>query len=240
MLMFSKDTTIKKKKSQSSQNTIKKAMGIYSSGFIITTDVIAYFLKRTLLILHEFMPVVLLHKGVDILQDTRDSIGKGLSEFAYCTNCTGSGIIYTNSPEGKMVVDTCPSCNGTGKYSSNLVRDRSKEKLKLKKDHTEILTLFEEHIKRLLIEAKGEQERKHLACILCAGEGTFEATDGKKETCEVCQGTGKDYNRLVQVLRVKFVQDLKEAGYSQEEAEVKFKDVYPKAEDKTELMARLG
>ena len=240
MLMFSKDTTIKKKKSQSSQNTIKKAMGIYSSGFIITTDVVAYFLKRTLLILHEFMPVVLLHKGVDILQDTRDSIGKGLSEFAYCTNCTGSGIIYTNSPEGKMVVDTCPSCSGTGKYSSNLVRDRSKERLKLKKDHTEILALFEKHIKELLIQARVEQERKHVSCIMCAGEGTIETPDGRKETCEVCQGTGKDYSRLAQELKGKFIQDLKEAGYNQEEAQIKFRDVYPKAEDKTELMARLG
>jgi hypothetical protein len=241
MLMFNEEIRKKEKKSKDKKDVLKKALGMYSTGFIITTDVATYFLKRTLLIFHEVMPVVLLHKGVDLLQDTRDSIGKGLSDYVYCSQCKGNGVVYVESAtEGKLELETCPLCSGTGKYIYNLVRDRSDEKLTLKNDQTKILTLFDKYIKELLIEAREEQEQKQVRCIMCAGEGVIKALDNRKEPCAVCQGIGKDYSRLSRELKKRYITDLIDTGIHEQEAQLRWKDIYPGQENKAEIIAKFS
>ena len=113
--MFGGRKKREEKKKVEVEHFLRKGLGFYSTGFIIVSDALAYFVKRTLLIVHDFIPLVLLHRGVDILQNTKDTIGKSLTEFTYCPKCSGNGSIFKHTDDGKTVNQVCPMCHGKGK-----------------------------------------------------------------------------------------------------------------------------
>ena len=221
--------------------SVKKALGVYSTAFIIVSDALAYVIKRTLLIVHDFIPLVLAHKGVDFLQSTKDSIGKGLANYAYCPRCAGNGVVFVK-PKGSNSLErqTCPMCKGTGKYYMDLSVGRCDEDLCLTKEIKTSYTVT--NVEDLIRQAKEEFAKKKLVCKKCDGKGYIKIESDRKssdEICPVCHGIGKDYSVLAQEITNLCTKELIDAGYAPEEAQKKCKTLEPGRLEKTDIFLLL-
>jgi len=218
--------------------SVKKALGVYSTAFIIVSDALAYVIKRTLLIVHDFIPLVLVHKGVDFLQSTKDSIGKSLSDYAYCPRCAGNGTIFVKVKNSKQpTTQTCPMCNGSGKYYMDLAKGRCDEELCLTKDASTSYAV--NHVEDLIRQAKDELASKQLVCKRCDGKGyTMFEYDGRasEEICTGCHGIGRDYSVFASEIITLCTRELLEAGYKLDEARNKCRSFTPGSPDKSEIL----
>lgn len=218
--------------------SIKKALGVYSTAFIIVSDALAYVVKRTLLVVHDFIPLVLAHKGVDFLQATKDSIGKSLANFAYCPRCAGNGVVFVK-PKGskKLARQTCSMCKGTGMYYIDLSKGRCDDELCLTK---EVRTSYSvTKVEDLIRQAKEDLAKKKLVCKNCDGKGYIKIeSDGKAkdEFCPVCYGIGKDYSVLAHEIMKLCIKELVDTGYAVEEAKKKCDSLKPGRLEKADIL----
>lgn len=180
----------------------------------------------------------MLHRGVTVLQTTKNSIGKGLSQFSYCPKCAGNGVVFVRTDDAKkMVRKTCPLCKG--RYYLDLSKGRSDEKLSLTKNAATKMALATRHLEELIKQAKEEQKMNRACCKHCGGKGiVLLKVNGhlKEENCSFCHGTGKDYSTLADELKNRFIVDLVKLGYSKEVAKKKCHNIYPTATDKDKIL----
>jgi RecJ-like exonuclease len=221
--------------------SVKKALGVYSTAFIIVSDALAYFVKKTLLIIHDFIPLVLAHKGVDFLQSTKNTIGKGLSDYTYCPRCAGNGTVFVKVKNSKKLTSQiCPLCNGTGKYYMDLSKGRCDKELCLTKEASTSYAV--DHVEDLIRQAKEELAKKQMVCERCDGRGyTRVEREGRtsEEICPACNGIGKDYSVLASEIITLCTRELLETGYTLDEAKNKCKSFTPGLMDKSEILLSL-
>jgi hypothetical protein len=237
--MFGAKKIKEEKKKVEVEHLLRKGLGFYSTGFIIVSDALAYFVKRTLLIVHDFIPLVLLHKGVDLLQDTKDTIGRSLIEFTFCPKCSGNGSIFARTDDGKTINEVCPMCHGKGKLDIDLSKERCSDDICITKEAALPLAPIS-HIEEMIKSSKKEWEKTHAYCSRCNGKGSIikTAEDGqtKEEVCTLCHGTGKDYGELARELMNRCAGDLVEIGYEVDDAWTKCRQIYPVFFDKEKLL----
>lgn len=240
--MFGIKNRKKEKKNVDVDNLFRKSLGFYSTGFIILSDALAYFVKKTLMIVHDFIPLVLLHRGVDILQSTKDSIGKSLTEFTYCPKCSGNGVIFGKGDDGKTQNQICPMCHGMGKLDINLSKERCNDGICITGESQIPLAPFSQ-IEEMIKSSKKEWEKTHAYCSKCNGKGvvtvTGEDSEAKEKNCPSCHGTGKDYGELARELMNRCAGDFVEIGYEVDDAWKKCRQIYPVSFDKKEFFNKM-
>jgi hypothetical protein len=224
---------------------LRKSLGIYSTGFIVVSDAMAYVVKRTLIIIHDFIPLVLLHRGVDYLQTAKNNIGKNLSNYAYCPRCAGNGVVFEKSKtDNKMRRNVCPICKGSGKYNIDLSMGRCNDDLCLTKDAAADMAVDTNHVEELIRQAKQELENQLASCGVCGGSGRLSSSEPRDESagdkqCEACYGTGKNYLPIATELMQKCIAEMVEIGFAEEAALLKCPSTYPKESDKAHILKQI-
>lgn len=202
-------------------NVFKKLVGGYLIGFSYASDTVANAVKKAIKVIHPLTPIVMAHRTVERLEKTRDFVGQNIHKYAYCTRCRGKGFLVVMSVGGDYVgKEPCPQCHGTGKDFDNMLGKTDK------RDSLPTLSKEEAAIKifdRMISKARSEKTIQNIYCKQCKGQRFVHvrADDGKylgQKPCPLCEGTGKDYNSMVNELILECLEDHIKKGFSSEES----------------------
>jgi hypothetical protein len=240
--MLEAKRNVEKKKKADIEQLVRKGLGIYSTGFIIFSDTLAYVVKRTLMLIHDYIPLVLLHKGVNVLQNTKDTIGKSLVDFTFCPKCSGNGFIFAKTTKGMKTNEICPMCHGKGRLDIDLSKGRCADNICITKEAEIPLTPISQ-IEEMIKLSKKEWEKTHAYCSRCNGKGKIiqiiEDGQPQEKVCPSCHGIGKDYGELSRELMNRCAGDLVEIGYEIDDAWKKCRQIYPAVFNKEKFLKEL-
>lgn len=202
-------------------DTLKKAIGGYLIGFNYASDTVANSVKRVIKVIHPLTPLVLAHKAVEALEQTRDFVGQNIHKYAYCTQCRGKGFHVVMSVGGEYVgKEPCPQCHGTGRdFKEMLESSNEKNALPTLSQEEAAIKIFD----RMIAKARAEKTIQNVYCTQCKGQRFIHVRtdDGKylgQKPCSLCEGTGKDYTSMVHELILECLEDHIKKDYSHDEA----------------------
>ena len=68
------------------KDVLRRAIGGYLIGFNYASDTLANTAKKVIKVIHPLTPIVMAHRAVEALEQTRDFVGQNIHKFAYCTH----------------------------------------------------------------------------------------------------------------------------------------------------------